>query len=158
VKRPNRNDAGLPAALLDRIACGMKPIEPRPEQRDRLRQRVLQQARNTSPEGTKTLRADDSPWIQISPYVEMRLLVHDEAAGTHTSLMRMRPGGVVPTHRHTKAEEFIVLEGECHIGTHRLGAGDVHLSEAGSWHDPVTTSSGVLVLVRGEYPPPSTRL
>ena len=67
----------------------------------------------------------------------------------------MRPGGVVPAHRHERVEEFIVLEGECHIGTHKLVAGDVHIAAAGSWHEPVTTRSGVLVLLRGEYPHPT---
>ena len=51
----------------------------------------------------------------------------------------MRPGGVVPAHRHEREEEFIILEGECHIGTHKLVAGDVHIAAAGSWHEPVTT-------------------
>jgi quercetin dioxygenase-like cupin family protein len=73
----------------------------------------------------------------------------------HTSLMRMRPGGVIPAHRHEREEEFIILEGECYIGTHRLVAGDVHIAAAGSWHEPVTTESGVVVLLRGEYPHPN---
>ena len=40
-----------------------------------------------------------------------------------------------------------MLEGECHIGTHRLAAGDVHLAQAGSWHEAVTTRTGVIVLL-----------
>jgi quercetin dioxygenase-like cupin family protein len=67
----------------------------------------------------------------------------------------MRPGGTVPAHRHECEEEFIVLEGECHIGTHKLVAGDVHIAPAGTWHEPVTTQTGVLVLLRGEYPHPT---
>ena len=62
--------------------------------------------------------------------------------------MRMRPGGVIPAHRHEREEEFIILEGECYIGTHRLVAGDVHIAAAGSWHEPVTTESGVVVLLQ----------
>ncbi len=48
-----------------------------------------------------------------------------------------------------------MLEGECQIGTHRLVAGDVHVATAGSWHESLTTRTGALVLVRGEYPHPS---
>jgi quercetin dioxygenase-like cupin family protein len=141
--------------LQDSFAAGVQPAELGVEQRERLRRRVLEQAREQPPEGTRTLRADDGAWIQIAPFVEVRELQRDAAAGTHTSLMRMRPGGFVPGHRHEREEEFIVLEGECHIGTHRLVAGDVHIATAGSWHEPVTTRSGVLVLLRGEYPHPT---
>jgi quercetin dioxygenase-like cupin family protein len=68
--------------------------------------------------------------------------------------MRVAPGGVIPRHQHTQEEEFVVLEGECHIGAHRLCAGDAHIASAGSWHEDITTQQGVLVLLRGEFPPP----
>jgi quercetin dioxygenase-like cupin family protein len=142
-------------SLQDAFAAGMRPAELGSEQRERLRRRVLDLAREQPPEGTRTLRADEARWIQIAPFVEVRELQRDEIAGTHTSLMRMHPGGMVPAHRHAREEEFIVLEGECHIGTHRLVAGDVHIAAAGSWHEPVTTRNGVLVLLRGEYPHPT---
>ena len=142
-------------SLQESIAAGLRPAELGTQQRERLRRRVLEQAREQSPEGTRTLRADEGAWIEIAPFVEVRELRRDEASGTHTSLMRMRPGGVVPAHRHVREEEFIVLEGECQIGTHKLVAGDVHIAAAGSWHESVTTRSGVLVLLRGEYPHPS---
>jgi quercetin dioxygenase-like cupin family protein len=142
-------------SLQDSLAEGLRPEELGVEQRERLRRRILEQAREQAPEGTRTLRADESAWIQIAPFVEIRELRRDEASGTHASLMRMRPGGVIPAHRHAREEEFIVLEGECQIGTHKLVAGDVHIAAAGSWHEPVTTRSGVLVLLRGEFPHPT---
>lgn len=111
--------------------------------------------RDTAPEGTRTLRADAGEWIQIAPLVEIRELHRDARDGRHTSLMRMRPGGIVQAHRHRQEEEFIILEGECHIGAHRLCAGDTHIAAAGSWHGAVTTQSGVLVLIRGKYPYPA---
>jgi quercetin dioxygenase-like cupin family protein len=149
------DDPDLPQSLQDSLAAAVQPAELSAEQRDRLRRRVLEQAREQSPEGTRTLRAGEGAWIEIAPFVEVRELRRDEVSGTHTSLMRMRPGGVVPAHRHEREEEFIILEGECHIGTHKLVAGDVHIAAAGSWHEQVTTHSGVLVLLRGEYPHPS---
>jgi quercetin dioxygenase-like cupin family protein len=144
-----------PKSLQDALAAGVKPAELGVEQRERLRRRILGQAREQAPEGTRTLRSDETVWVQIAPFVEIRELRRDETSGTHTSLIRMRPGGVIPAHRHTREEEFIVLEGECHIGTHKLVAGDIHIAAAGSWHEPVTTHSGVLVLLRGEYPHPT---
>jgi len=135
------DDGDLPQSIQEALAGGVQPAE-------------LQQAHEQPPEGTRTLRAGEG-WIQICPFVEVRELHRDDSSGTHTSLMRMRPGGVVPAHRHRRIEECIVLEGECQIGTHRLVAGDVHIAAAGSWHEAVTTRTGVLVLLRGEYPHPS---
>ena len=149
------DDPDLPQSLQDSLASAVRPAELGADQRDRMRRRVLERAREQAPEGTRTLRAGEGEWIQVAPFVEVRELRRDEASGTHTSLMRMRPGGVVPAHRHEREEEFIILEGECQIGTHRLVAGDVHVAAAGSWHEPVTTRTGVLVLLRGEYPHPS---
>jgi quercetin dioxygenase-like cupin family protein len=143
--------------LQDALTDGLRSAELGIEQRERLRHRILEQAREQTPDGTRTLRADDSAWMQLAPFVEIRELRRDEALGTHTSLIRMRPGGVIPAHRHAREEEFVVLEGECRIGTHELVAGDVHIAAAGSWHEPVTTRSGVLVLLRGEYPHPAPR-
>jgi quercetin dioxygenase-like cupin family protein len=142
-------------SLQDALAAGLRPAELGAEQRERLRRRVLEQARERPPEGTRTLRAGEAIWIRIAPFVEIRELQRDEVSGTHTSVLRMHPGGVIPAHRHAREEEFIVLEGECQIGTHKLVAGDVHFAAAGSWHEPVTTRGGVLVLLRGEYPHPT---
>lgn len=150
----HQSDSALPSEVIEELAMAFSPAELAMEQRARLRSRVLDQADDATPEGTRTLRACDSVWVQIAPLIEARILRIDTAEGTHTSIMRMRPGGVVPAHRHARPEEFIVLEGECRVGTHRLAAGDVHLSEAGSWHEAVTTQAGVVVLLRGEYPFP----
>ncbi|MGH8236613.1 MAG: cupin domain-containing protein [Steroidobacteraceae bacterium] len=155
MSRSPDDDVGLSQDLQDSLAAAVRPAELGAEQRDRLRRRTLELAREQPPEGTSTLRGSDGAWIEIAPFVEVRELRRDEAAGMHTSLMRMRPGGMIPAHRHEREEEFIILEGECYIGTHRLVAGDVHIAAAGSWHEPVTTESGVVVLLRGEYPHPT---
>ncbi len=149
------DDRDVPQSFLEGLAVSVQPTELGSVQRERMRRRVQQQAREQPPEGTRTLRASEGAWIELSPFVEVRELHRDDGAGTHTSLIRMRPGGVIPAHRHRLEEECIVLEGECHIGTHRLVAGDSHVAAAGSWHGAVTTCTGALVLLRGEYPHPS---
>jgi quercetin dioxygenase-like cupin family protein len=155
VSRSPDDDGDLPQDLQDRLAAAVSPAELGTEQRNRMRRRIVELAREHPPEGTRTLRGGESAWVEIAPFVEVRELRRDVAAGMHTSLIRMRPGGVVPAHRHEREEEFIVLEGECYIGTHRLVAGDVHIAAAGSWHEPATTESGVVALLRGEYPHPT---
>ena len=153
--RSKSDHPDLPQDLQDSLAAGVRPAELGTELRARMRGRIVDLAREQPPEGTRTLRGGEGAWIEIAPFVEVRELRRDEAAGMHTSLMRLRPGGVVPAHRHEREEEFIILEGECYIGSHRLVAGDVHIAAAGSWHEPVTTESGVVVLLRGEYPHPT---
>jgi quercetin dioxygenase-like cupin family protein len=145
----------LPKQLIATIADSLQPMELSAERRDRMRDRVLQLARESTPAGTITVRSTAAEWLEIAPHVSMRELHRDESAGTHTSLMRMSAGGVIPPHRHSRDEVFVILEGECHIGTHLLCAGDVHAAKAGSTHAAITTRSHVLVLIRGEYPYPA---
>lgn len=140
----------LAEAMHEVLAGGVAPAELPMAQRERLKARVLLEARDASPEGTVTVRAQDVAWVEIAPFIQMRLLGGDPAAGNQTALLRMQPGACVPAHRHTQEEEFTVLEGECCIGSHRLRKGDVHIAAAGSWHEAVTTQTGVLVLLRGE--------
>jgi quercetin dioxygenase-like cupin family protein len=100
---------------------------------------------------------DEQSWISVAPFIQMRVLRRDEVAGNQTVLIRMQPGGVIPAHRHSQEEEFVVLEGECHVGAQRLCAGDVHIAGPGSSHGVVTTRIGVVALLRGEYPAPCDR-
>ena len=149
------NDGDLSESMQRAFAFAMRPAELTAEQRERLRRRILERARDQTSEGTRTLRATEGEWIEIRPFVEVRELCRDDASGMHTSLVRIRPGGVIPAHRHERDEECIVLEGEFEIGSHKLCAGDVHIAAAGSWHEQVTSRNGALVLLRGEYPLPS---
>jgi quercetin dioxygenase-like cupin family protein len=154
--------------VLEALSLGLRPAELSAEQRDRMRSRVLAGLRDAAPAGTATYRATSSviasamatarststPWLDLAPGLQACMLEVDEAAGRQTILLRVQPGGEIPQHRHAQNEEFIVLEGECCIGAHRLRAGDVHAAGAGSWHERTTTDVGALVLLRGEYPAP----
>jgi quercetin dioxygenase-like cupin family protein len=155
VTHGSKRDSIVTPEMVDRLAHGLGSDALSPERRTSLRARVFERARSEAPERTHTRRAAENPWIEIAPGVEVRCLRADPHAGTHMSLMRMRAGGCVPGHRHEKEEEFIVLEGECLIGGHKLVAHDMHVAEAGSWHGAITTQTGVLVLLRGEYPYPA---
>jgi quercetin dioxygenase-like cupin family protein len=139
------------ATVQEALACALKPYELSTRQRDDLRARVIQRAREEPPTGTATIRARNGAWIRIAPFIEVKVLRRDSHAGNQTLLMRVQPGGVMPGHRHEQEEELFVLEGECHVGTHKLSAGDAHISAAGSYHEAITTQTGVVVLLRGEY-------
>ncbi len=152
-----RPPSALPAEIAREISAAIAPAEITEQQRDLLRMRVMQRARDEPPQGTTTFRASDAQWVECTPHIQMKVLRQDAASGYQSVLFRVQPGGVMPAHRHTRDEEFIVLEGECYIGTHRLRAGDVHLAQAGSWHPEITTKTGVVVLLRGEYSPNADR-
>jgi len=140
--------------MFTRLSAGIRPRELPAAQRDTLRRRTLERARAQAPDGTRTLRAGEGEWLPLDDKIRIRVLHRDAAANRQTLLMRVAAGGRMPGHRHTQEEEFLVLEGECRIGAHRLGAGDMHVAEAGSWHDDITTDTGVLVLVHGEIRAP----
>lgn len=143
------------AQVFERVALTLQPSELSEQQRSDLRQRVLDRAREQSAPGTVTIRSGGVGWIPLSPTVQIKVLRCDKVAGNQTVLMRVAAGGMIPRHQHAQEEEFIVLEGECRIGTHQLGAGDAHIAAAGSWHEEITTQGGTLVLVRGEFPAPA---
>ena len=147
---PERNEG---EEIFAELASSVRPAELPASRRASLRERMLDEARETAPEGTRTLRANEGEWLDLDSHARIRILSRDPVAGTQTVLLRVAAGGRYPGHRHTREEEFIVLEGECHIGAHRLGTGDVHIASAGSWHDDITTRTGVLVMVRGEMSP-----
>jgi quercetin dioxygenase-like cupin family protein len=140
--------------LFAALAGAIRPAELPTGQRARMLARVRSRVAARLPEGITTLRAVDGDWITLNPLVQIKVLRVDTTAGNQTVLIRAARGAVLPGHRHSRDEEFIVLEGACRIGSLRLEAGDAHFTAAGAWHDDITTDSGVLVLVRGEYPAP----
>jgi len=143
-----------PAEVFEKIASALEPTEVSQARRQAMRSKIRALVLPRPPTGTTTLRAAEGEWLAISPLAQMKLLRVDAVNGTHTILIRAAPGGILPRHLHSKDEEFIVLEGECRIGAQRLVAGDAHFASAGSWHEDITTETGVLVLLRGEHPPP----
>jgi quercetin dioxygenase-like cupin family protein len=140
--------------VFEKMASALKPAEVSETQRARMRGRIGELVATQLPAGMTTLRAAEGEWLAMSPLTMVKVLRVDHDAGTRTVLIRVAPGGLLPRHQHSKDEEFIVLEGECRIGTLRLVAGDAHFANAGSWHEDITTDTGVLVLLRGEYPAP----
>jgi quercetin dioxygenase-like cupin family protein len=153
-KNSRPGPAPAEAALFAQLATALPSVEVPARQRERMRQRLMESVADL-PAGTTTVRAAGGEWIALSALVKLKVLRVDARAGNQTVMVRAEPGGSMPRHQHRHDEEFIVLEGECRIGKLHLRAGDAHFAPAGSWHDEITTDTGVLVLVRGEYPAPS---
>jgi len=153
-KKSASPSAPMEAALFAQLATALPSRELPGQQRERMRQRVMQSIAGAARD-TTTVRAAGGEWIALSPLVKVKVLRIDARAGNQTVMVRAEPGGSLPRHQHRHDEEFIVLEGECRIGSLHLRAGDATFAPAGSWHDEITTDTGVLVLCRGEYPAPS---
>ena len=144
------NDSGV----YEKLAAALDPAELSAAQRLRMRGRLGELVAQQLPSGMTTLRAAEGEWIEMGPLAKRKVLRVDPVAGSQTVLIRAAAGGILPRHRHSQDEEFIVLEGTCRIGALLLVAGDAHFAAAGSWHEDITTDTGVLVLLRGEYPAP----
>jgi quercetin dioxygenase-like cupin family protein len=147
------DDMDTEEAVFAKLAGDLRPVQLSDEQRARMRNRL--RANTGLPAGMTTQRSAEGEWLSLNPLVEIKVLRVDADAGNQTVLLRAARGAVLPRHRHSREEEFIVLEGSCRIGALLLEAGDAHFAAAGSWHEDITTDTGVLVLVRGEYPAPA---
>jgi quercetin dioxygenase-like cupin family protein len=146
---------GVESRCFEYIAGSVAPAALSAEARERVWKRIRERVAPTGPEGTITVRAEGAEWIALGSLIKCRRLRVDAETGYQTVLIRAEPGGCMPGHGHSKDEELVVLEGECYIGKHHLRAGDAHFASAGTWHEDLTTRTGVLVLVRGEYRAPA---
>lgn len=85
-------------------------------------------------------------WRRIGPWLdEARLVVSSPAV--KASLMRVRPGTVLPRHSHRGLEYTLVLAGGFADHGVAYGRGDFALGDASSEHHPVVDDDGCLCLV-----------
>jgi anti-sigma factor RsiW len=133
------------AAVAEHLSLAAAPVEPRPELRKRLLDRIKPfDAPPQAFEQRKIVRGNDGPWVKMPvPGVEMRSLIADK-----TFLVRMRAGTVFPKHDHAQAEQCFVLEGTItdSDGT-TLRAGDFVVMSSGTQHDPIHTDSGCTLFI-----------
>jgi quercetin dioxygenase-like cupin family protein len=150
-------DAALEQFVFESLGAALQPAALDAAVEARMRARILRsvQAPVPPPAGTATFSPAADGWTDPAPNVRMKWLRKDEAAGTQEVLIKLAPGAVVPEHSHTREEHMVILDGELHLGDHLLRQGDVHIAPPGSWHPPITTERGVLILLRCEYPFPA---
>ena len=132
-----RTVAMLPLAVAD--------VQPAPGLRQRLLERIGVAAPAPKPAASvmTLVRPEDTAWEKAPvPGVEFRRLL-----GRKTTLVRMAPGTVFPTHDHSLAEQCLVLEGDISSGGMTAHAGDYTFMPAGSVHPPLYTQNGCLLLI-----------
>ena len=81
------------------------------------------------------------------PGVSMKVLGRMESTGGMTVMTRMAPGGSIPAHRHTHADETVfVVEGDFVEDGIHYGPGSFFVGLAGSSHGPHSSSGGCVLL------------
>lgn len=94
-----------------------------------------------------SIHGEDMEWAEVGPGILVKELYVDEARGVTTSLVKMLPGTSLPVHRHTGAEQFFILEGDCSVHGEVLRQGDYHRAAPGTIHYRTYTDQGTLFLL-----------
>jgi hypothetical protein len=116
-----------------------------------VRGKLLKQIATEATPTHRTVHANTDQWFSFLPKIDCKIL--NDVDGITSYLLRMKPGAVLPAHRHPIDEECIVIEGELRIGdTLRLTAGAFHLGRKDTPHDDITTDVGALIFLRGATP------
>jgi anti-sigma factor ChrR (cupin superfamily) len=86
---------------------------------------------------------------QPTPFagVSIARLYEDSTRGELTSLVRMMPGALYPSHRHAGLEHCYVLEGDLVFEDHTLVAGDYSAGSPDTDHTSATTRHGCLLFI-----------
>jgi hypothetical protein len=129
------------------LPLAVPDVQPSPSLRLRLLERIGAAPEPASKPAAasvmKHVRPEDTAWEKAPvPGVEFRRLL-----GRKTTLVRMAPGTVFPSHEHSQAEQCLVLEGDVSSGGVTAHAGDYTYMPAGSVHPDLFTQNGCLLLI-----------
>jgi len=144
-------DDDILEAIVEAIHAPPLPVV----RQDAMHARLLERLDPPPPEGSRTRRAEAMSWQTVLPLVEIKILHQDHECNQQTALWRLRPGAVVPAHRHTAVEECFVLEGAIRVGDHRVRQGDLHIAQPGCLHPEIICETGALLLIRAEIGEPN---
>lgn len=98
--------------------------------------------------GLLITRSEELPWEAAPiPGILSKALYVDAKRKYSTSLVRVEPRAVYPSHRHNDIEEVFLLEGDFLIDGVHMRPGDYCRSEPGSVHGQSSTECGALLLV-----------
>jgi anti-sigma factor ChrR (cupin superfamily) len=127
--------ARLRKKLLDRIAT----LEQEPQRR-------TAQPVNPDP-ATISIRLAEGKWHTLAPKVSCKVLHTDSQTGLVTSLIKLEPGGCLPSHRHLGIEQTLVVEGDCRVNGEIFYPGDFRMRPADTEDTEVTTAHGTIILL-----------
>jgi anti-sigma factor ChrR (cupin superfamily) len=139
--------ADPPAALRGRLMERVAPSSP-DEDVQVWKKWTRAPGREVEP-GLYTVFGKEGGWEPTEVHgVSVRPLHVDGGRRTVTMLVRMAPGVSYPSHRHARAEECYVLEGDLRVSERTvLHAGDYQRAEASSHHQVQSTEKGCLLFI-----------
>ncbi len=137
-----------------RLGLAAQTCEPSPELRAKLLTEVHRNKMGSRPllqeevSGIHVLRNGSGKW-RSTPYagVSAKLLFLDKVSGLATSLLKIEPGAVFPSHHHTAEEQCYVIEGDIRLGELHLHKGDFTTATPGTTHGQLTSDGGCTCLL-----------
>lgn len=143
------------------LALGLPaPIQPPPELRAKVLERVRQQFQETPveaapvvPHGFQWVLKDDAGW-QTTPLPGFRVkpLSVSRDMGYRVVLVELAPGTRFPEHDHDSSEELFILTGHLHTEGRILGPGDFLHAEPGTHHRELVSPDGCTALLIDRAP------
>lgn len=130
------------------MAADLNPIEMTQSKSKSLKERVMNRAFSSCPEGGETARNSELDWVSVTDNLDVKILTQDLEKKVQTAYWRMKPGAVIPSHYHESDEDCLVLEGDIRFGEHVLFSGDFHTMKKGTVHPEMHTISGALLYLR----------
>lgn len=123
---------------LDSVAHTVPQIDPPPDLKQKVLHRLRPQTQvNASPlpPGLRFLPGGEKDWKPLPvPGAFIKLLSLQADRGYAVLLGKLDPGTRYPAHINAGPEDFFILTGDLHVGSHVLGPGDFHHADAGSQH------------------------
>ena len=129
-------------ATVENLPLGIAELQPPPDLRERLLKRIADPRKQT-----QVVRHTEGKWATPFPGVTVKTLHFDRSTGMMTNLVRMQPNASYPPHRHTAAEQCLVLEGDVCLDDVVLGPGDYSRNDAFSNHGRIHSKGGCLLLI-----------
>ena len=133
--------AGKDSDVFLLLAQALIPSSPH----ESLRARVLADARERP---KHLLQAEEGQFVRVLSGVYVKQLRAD--AETETGLWRLEPGAIIPAHGHRHEEECLVVSGSISYSGRTLVGGDFLGAAKNEHQGVITTSTGAVLLIRGE--------
>lgn len=139
-----------------RIAEASASVALPPGLKDKVMQRIGQEpaAKTSAPFPLAALAGlrfadanDQTGWKQLPiPGAWIKLLSLEKERGYAVLMGRLDAGARYPAHVNAGPEDFLVLTGDLHIGSRRMGPGDFHHADGGSKHDENYSVAGCTLI------------
>lgn len=133
------------------LAYAAEPAAPAASVKEKLFAQINKDIENNNNSGDESpmfsVRKEEGDWIKFEKGIQLKFLFRDPFNKTVTTLMRLRPGSVLPKHKHIGIEQCYVIEGDMILDGVTYNAGDFFCAMPDTIHEPITTTQGGLVLL-----------